>query len=102
MRWRAAWAEAGSNHERSDASGQLEISHEWCERQRLLSATDWELVNGAASVQYPGEESQKTSKYQKGCLPQQPPSNGLKDPLSQVSFDWVSRPRETTHSATFS
>ena len=36
MRWRAAWADASSNHERSDASGQLEISREWCERQRQL------------------------------------------------------------------
>ena len=87
MRWRAAWADAGSNHERSDASGQLEISHEWCERQRLLSATGWELKS-------PGEESQKTSRHQKGCLPQQPPSNGLKDPLPQASFDLASFSRE--------
>ena len=80
MRWRAAWADAGSNHERSDASGQLEISREWCERQRLLAVKEWELKS-------PGEQSQKTSKHQKGCLPQQPPSNGLKDPLPQASFD---------------
>ena len=45
------------------------------------------------SVQGRGEQSQKTSKHQKGCLPQQPPSNGLKDPLPQVSFELVSRPR---------
>ena len=30
MRWRAAWADAGSNHERSDPSRQLEIGGEWC------------------------------------------------------------------------
>ena len=89
MRWRAAWADAGSNHERSDASGQLEISCEWCERQRLLAVTEWEF-------QSPGEESQKMSRHQKGCLPQQPPSNGLKDPLPQASFDLVSRSRETS------